>query len=222
MEEPYSGEVSQHDRQHKGFHTFVMTGDAIIRTNYNPFKPTRQLSLDSHTKPKVKNPKHERSVSNEDTVTNGVDNTGSGEDNNETIPEAAETGEAVDEAATTVVRCPQSKLFIPGFIRVDETLERNNQSGNGKRTVHTEDSGIDVQLSDDESNSPRSRSSDEPHDISDSHPIRDKDIIIVDTESNAETSIDEASAKRLATRLYQLDGFKLSDVCHYLSKRLVH
>ncbi|KAF6020691.1 hypothetical protein EB796_020999 [Bugula neritina] len=37
----------------RGFHTFVMTGDAIIRTNYNtnPFKPTRQLPLGSDQPP---------------------------------------------------------------------------------------------------------------------------------------------------------------------------
>lgn len=186
------------DHQRKGFHTFVMTGDAIIRTNFNPFKPTRQLSLDSQPTPTKDKPKTERSLSNQETNQ-------CNKNNSDTV---------VDDLPVTSPSahpCIQTKEFIPGFMKVDEntTTEEPTQS-------LTEDSGIDVRLSSE-------LDSDECH--TNSQQTSQENSLHNDQQTVEQCeelhAIDEPSAKRLATRLYQLDGFKLSDVCYYLSKRSV-
>jgi len=169
----------------RGFHTFVMTGDAIIRTNYNtnPFKPTRQLPLGSDQPPVQREHCH--------TVTTAPTK----EDNN------SERTKDPDVGNSTLATSPNagSREFIPGFMRPEEGSDKEA----GRRQVNTEDSGIDVTFSDDTED--------------ENHPSPRAD-------SGAESggTADQPSAHRLATRLYQLDGFKISDVCHYLIKRLVY
>ena len=185
------------DHQKKGFHTFLMTGDAIIRTNFNPFKPTRQLSLDSHPVERpssVEKPKTERSVSHQDKSTT--------ENNNEDVEEQSTS------SAPALQTCPQNKEFIPGFMRVDDSA--NSYTGD---MCNAEDSGIDVRLSGElDDNQPVNHSTSQENNT----PNKSQQSTHQTDESSC---VDEPSAKRLATRLYQLDRFKLSDVCHYLSKR---
>lgn len=196
------------DGQRKGFHTFLMTGDAIIRTNFNPFKPTRQLSLDSQPEPARDKPKTERCVSHQEPRL-----TDSSENNND--DEEEDEPELVSPASR---KCMQNKEFIPGFMKVDdqacETVTQTIQS-------HTEDSGIDVRLSgeiegeDNESELVTQSTSQKQLQSN------GQSQTAVAHQSEELVSVDQSSARRLATRLYQLDGFKLSDVCYYLSKRSV-
>ena len=188
-------EMAGLEQQRKGFDTFVMTGDAIIRTNFNPFKPTRQLSHDPPVVEFRDQPKAEFSVSNDQRNNNT--------DNNE--PE-----EKFGAAVVSPYTCSQNKEFIPGFMRVSETSDAKPHVLD-ETTFSAEDSGIDVRLSLElDETTPATR-----HAAAEYQTYQSQ----VTEPSGDLTTVDEPSAKRFATRLYQLDGFKLTDVSHYLSKR---
>lgn len=226
---PYhNSDMSGQEPQRRGFHTFVMTGDAIIRTNFNPFKPTRQLSYDNEP---AKTPKvaTERSISNIEcsTTSSPLEQ----RDNNNTKPTIR-----VDEAESlsgSPHQCNQDKQFIPGFIRVDE-----EQSSSGPHRHHrprslnyTEDSGIDIQLSDNEAdNTVQDKHKHTDHMSAKHKRVNDVPSGEHGTEFTADIDtkghemsqdIEKLSAKQLATKLYQLDGFEISDVCPKLSQRFV-
>ena len=231
---PYhTSDMSGQEPQRRGFHTFVMTGDAIIRTNFNPFKPTRQLSYDD---PPLKPPKTstERSVSNVEnrTCSSPLEQ----QDNNNTNPTI--TVEDTETQPISPLKCNQDKEFIPGFIRVDDKHSTSAQHNRPRSLLNqTEDSGIDVQLSDNEADNQNNAIRDTQENkhtdhTSAKHRRKNDDpsgecateiTSDIDTERHKMSdNIEKLSAKQLATKLYQLDGYELADVCHYLSKRFVH
>lgn len=177
------------DRKTPGFHTFVMTGDAIIKTNFNPFKPTRQIPMDTPVAP----------VSAD--VTSSSPRRESFEHLNSPTPVAPPGDSEIDQ-----------KAFIPGFVRLDSDDEMHKKKDKRKRLLSgqpstdcmTHDSGIDVNLSDITS---------EEHQQPDTSSTLPKSHETNDQNQRAETA-----AADLSTRLYNLDGFSPADVSHYIIK----
>lgn len=218
------------DQQRRGFHTFVMTGDAIIRTNFNPFKPTRQLSHDP-VPPKTNKVTTERSISN---IENHRHDIQAESENNNTQTEDSAPSPA------TPHRCVQDKQFIPGFIRVDDRGELSGYQNKSRRSLnYTEDSGIDIQLSDNDADNQADKqltvhsTKSAKHKHAATQHLKGDRLAQQANQTDTEVGIechhetaahgnDELSAKQLATRLYQLDGYELSDVCRYLSNRFVY
>jgi len=178
----------------KGFHTFVMTGDAIIRTNFNPFKPTRQLSLD---KEDIKPVHSLRSKSCSDEV--------------RPPPSPSLLEERPIRTCTTSPGSKQDeKEFIPGFMVVEgKTMSSHHTT---EKDCYYSKSG---KLS-----SPMRETDTVPEEVEiDSINITEapdgSEHVSVSDVAAEEHRVE---AEETAKRLYILDGFTMTEVCSYLSQ----
>ncbi|XP_052068703.1 PH and SEC7 domain-containing protein-like isoform X1 [Mytilus californianus] len=119
------------------------------------------------------------------------------------------------------------KAFIPGFINIDmkkgrgvqnddfalktDNLNEYNNSQWPSSSEHYNGSPQDIS-----NQSPDSSISSNRSDRDSFDPSRDPNLLEYQPPS---TSVDRPSAQRLAKRLYQLDGFRKSDVSRHLSKK---
>lgn len=183
----YSYDITSAERSIPGFHTFVMTGDAIIKTNFNPFKPTREIPMDNPIPESCTADRPSPSIHRKMDMHD---------------PDAAHRA-----VAGTTDAGFDKKAFIPGFVRLDPDNdvhktqhEKTLVSGQPYTDCITHDSGIDVTLSnttDDQQNCLNSSSARKSH--------------------HSQFSAEEmAAAQVLSTQLYHLDGFTPDDVSHYL------
>lgn len=143
------------------------------------------------------------------------------------IPQrGSQTIETIDDQVTrSLHNSPEhrnsDKAFIPGFINIE--IPKGREASNERDDFnhrHQYDTSVSERY-DEESNlsmndSLNSSSSSRGSERDSFDPSRDPNLLEYQPPS---TSVDRPSAQRLAKRLYQLDGFRKSDVSRHLSKK---